>query len=79
MDKINTDWSKGDIYKGHLNTYFPSKEEVESAGRLVYAGNITTIKFMSLCNIDISDLSPEIISKLTSVVTGRINVRGDFN
>ena len=35
MDKINTDWNKGEMYEAY--PYLTSKEEVESAGRLVWA------------------------------------------
>jgi len=60
---------------GDPNPYFPSKQELESAGRLVWAGLITSLKFMSLKDMDINDISCIVLAKLTRVVTGKIYVR----
>ena len=37
-------------------------------------GHFTSLKFMALVDLDISDMSSQVLAKLSSVVTGRINV-----
>jgi len=72
MDKIIKDWNKDDV---NDPSFWPSKQEVESAGRLVWAGLIDSLKFMRLRDMDISDMPSIVLAKLTRAVTERINVK----
>ena len=52
----------------------PSISEVRTAALLAWEGYLTSIKYMSLVNLDISDIPSDQMSKLASIITDMIHI-----
>ena len=66
-DKIQSAWSQG--------SHEPSVEEVRSAALLAWEGYLTSVKYMDIRNIDISDINSDHLAKLASIVTDSVYIR----
>ena len=62
--RIQADWSK--------SSHEPSEAEIKRAALLASEGHLTSVEYMVIRNMSITDISPEQIRKLTSIVTERV-------
>ena len=66
-DYIQADWSNG--------LYRPSEAEIERAALLAWEGHLTSVKYMIIKNISITDIPRNHMERLASVVTGFVHIQ----
>ena len=66
-DYIQADWSNG--------LYRPSEAEIERAALLAWEGHLTSVKYMIIKNISITDIPRDYMERLASVVTGLVHIQ----
>ena len=66
-DYIQADWSNG--------LYRPSEAEIRRAALLAWEGHLTSVEYMIIKNISITDIPRDHMEKLASVVTGVVHIQ----
>ena len=65
-DKIQADWSD--------QCHTPSEAEVKRAALLAWEGHLTSVKYMIIMNVSITDIPRDHMERLASVVTDTVNI-----
>ena len=64
--KIQGDWSQ--------LSHRPNEAEIRTAALLASSGPLTSVEYLNIVDIDITDISRDQLKELASIVTGRVDI-----